>query len=431
MISDTDPCRSDGKKAADLVKEFISGKGMDMKDTYWDFFDSVHKNLSDYYFRWYFDRPMVITSQRDEELHRVQELLARSLHYYAEHYREYLEVIPYEKRVLEILDMTQGKEYHLGTFRPDYIISRNDEIQVCEITSRFFGNGYFLSFFADKRGRQLAAEAGIAVQDHRMEDMLQFFASLADGYEKVCVVKSADRSDSIRLYVPFYTALGKEVTILEAEEIEEKEDALSHALILSALNQKDILKLPERILKKMIDGMHYNDFRSVFLAHDKRVFTLFFLDEFTEHFLSEEETAFLRSHVIPTYVYGRNREIWEDARVHKDQYILKHYCLGKSEKVFAGCMTKQEEWEQLWTSGDVREMILQPFISQRTCENVWEGERYTEYIAGTILCIDDDYYGTGLFRSSSLPVLNKGDDRKVGILLTDDWEKFQGNCLLL
>ena len=54
-----------------------------------------------------------------------------------------------------------------------------------------------------------------------------------------------------------------------------------------------------------------------------------------------------------------------------------------------------------------------------------------EYIAGTILCVDEEYYGTGLFRSSSLPVLNKGDDRKVGIVLAEQAIDYPGECLVL
>lgn len=402
-----------------------------MEHKYWNLFDHIHEELTEYYFRWYFDRPVVVTMQRDEELHQIQRLLVKCLHFYAQHYEEYLDIIPYDEQILSVLEMTRGKEYRLGTFRPDYVISKNDEILVCEITSRFFGNGYFLSFFTDKRGKELAEAAGIRSDDGRMEEMLAFFASLADDCKKVCVVKSSDRSDSIRLYVPFYRALGKEVVVLEADEIEDREDALCDSLILSALNQKDLLRLPPRILKRMAEQPHYNDFRSVFLAHDKRLFTLFFQDDFTGRFLTAEETGFLRSHVIPTAVWGNHPEMWEDARKHKDGYIVKHSCLGKSEKVYAGCMTDQDQWDMLFDSGQISEMILQPFISQRTHPNHWEGKDYTEYISGTILCVDDSYYGTGLFRSSSLPVLNKGDDRKAGMIVTDEFDKFKGNCLFL
>jgi hypothetical protein len=67
-----------------------------MNGTYWNLFDSLHTDLSVYFFNWYFDRPMVISKERDMELHRVQQLLARCLHFYADHYEEYLDLIPFD-----------------------------------------------------------------------------------------------------------------------------------------------------------------------------------------------------------------------------------------------------------------------------------------------------------------------------------------------
>ena len=402
-----------------------------MNGTYWDLFDSLHKDLSVYFFNWYFDRPMVISKGRDMELRRVQQLLAKCLHFYADHYEEYLDLIPYDEKILHILDMVKDKKYVLGTFRPDYIIGADGRIQICEITSRFFGNGYFLSFFADKKGRELAYASGYEVRDDRMESMLAYYARMADGVSRISVVKSADKSDSIRLYVPFYKALGKEVRVFESEEISANIDWIKDSLILSALNQKDILAMPDHILKVMAETPRYNDFRTVFLAHDKRLFSLFFMDTFTDRFLDRADTAFLRDHVIPTYIYGQNDAVWEDARLNKNSYIIKHHCLGKSERVYAGCMTDENEWQAQWDSGAVKEMILQPFITQRCTPNVWQGQSFMEYIAGTILSVDEEYFGTGLFRSSSLPVLNKGDDRKVSIVLVDRPQDYPGECLIL
>lgn len=402
-----------------------------MNGTYWDLFDSLHKDLSVYFFNWYFDRPMVISKERDTELQRVQQLLSKCLHFYADHYEEYLALIPYDEKILHILDMVKDKKYVLGTFRPDYIIGADERIQICEITSRFFGNGYFLSFFADKKGRELAKASGYEVRDDRMESMLAYYARMADGFSRISVVKSADKSDSIRLYVPFYRALGKEVRVFECEELSANIDWIKDSLILSALNQKDILAMQDGILEVMTRTARYNDFRTVFLAHDKRLFSLFFMDSFTDRFLDKGETAFLRDHMIPTYIYGQNDAVWEDARLNKNSYIIKHHCLGKSERVYAGCMTDENEWQAQWDSGAVREMILQPFITQRCTPNVWQGQSFMEYMSGTILSVDEEYFGTGLFRSSSLPVLNKGDDRKVGIVLVDEPQDYPGECLIL
>ena len=99
--------------------------------------------------------------------------------------------------------------------------------------------------------------------------------------------------------------------------------------------------------------------------------------------------------------------------------------------VYAGCMTSDEEWKSLFADGTAREMVLQPFIKQRSEMNRWEGQDFREYITGTILMLEDDYYGTGIFRTSSLEVLNKGDDRKVGYVLTDRTDAFDGKYILL
>ena len=441
---------------------------MDMGE-YRKLFDGIHTELSDYFFRWYFDRPFAVTPQRDGELGRISDLLHRFLQFYAGHYREYLDIIPYEDRVLRYLEMQEAYgPYRAGTARIDYIIGDDGGIRVCEITSRFFGNGYFLSFFADKKGRELAEEitgreayepdgsarglagmfpetaAGDAADGAasppglRMESLLAAFADLAADRDQIFVLISADRSDSIRLYVPFYRALGKEVTVLEADEVPDaaRSGAFEKSLVLSALNQRDLLAMPDDVIRRIIDAGQYNDFRSVFLAHDKRVLSLLFSDSVTDRIFTPEETGFIRRHVIPTYLFGEHEEKWADARRARNGYILKHRALGKSEMVYAGCMTQKEEWERLFEDSPDREapvrgMILQPFIRQREIPNTWEGKAYTEYVSGTILLFDGKYYGTGLFRSSSLPVLNKGDDRKAGYVVTGDTDAFGGRVLLL
>ena len=91
----------------------------------------------------------------------------------------------------------------------------------------------------------------------------------------------------------------------------------------------------------MIAEQFRNDFRTVFLLHDKRFFWLFAMDRFTDRCLSKRDTEFLRSHIVETFLPGCDPAIFQDARIHKDRYILKHARLGKSEKVYAGaCASK-------------------------------------------------------------------------------------------
>ncbi len=392
--------------------------------TYERIFADLHGELIPYYRSWCHDSPMLVSTERDDELRELHRVLYTCCEYYVRHYREYLDRVPYSGRVLRILDELKGREFRAGTYRPDYLICEDGSLRLCEITSRFFGNGYFLSFFTEHAGRVFAQEAGVTAARSYFESMLACFAEMALGYDGVVVLKSADKSDSIKLYVPFYRALGLKTTIYEADEVEAHPDALRRQMVVSALNQKDLLSFSDDTLLRMADAEMRNDLRTIFLLHDKRFFYLFGQDDFTSRCLTGAETRFLRAHAAETYVYGRDEGIWADARAHKDGYILKHHCLGKSEQVYAGCLTEPSVWEALFSSGAVKNMILQPFLRQRLFTTEWEGRPLADYVSGTILTVDDRYFGTGLFRTSTRPVINQTDAHKIAQLITDETDAF-------
>jgi hypothetical protein len=201
-------------------------------------------------------------------------------------------------------------------------------------------------------------------------------------------------------------------------------------VVISALNQQDLLSFRMETLQAMIDARMLNDFRTIFLIHDKRFLHLIFVDDFTRQCLTEEETAFLRAHTIPTYLYNKNKEIWKDALIHKDNYILKPYDLGKSVGLYAGVMTDEETWKKNLIESEKGGFILQPFIHQRTYPCEWEGMHYDDYVCGLMLCMDDRYFDSGVFRTSSAPVTNKVDDRKMCVIHSDD-EELKKYCFVL
>ena len=392
---------------------------------YEELFAQLHSELIPYYRSWCHDYPMVISTQRNQELKRMQKVLYRCIDYYVQHYQDYLDEIPFDEKVLAILKASERYPFEAGTFRPDYLLCEDGNLKICEITSRFFGNGYFLSYFMEHAGAAFAVEAGIMDYHSYFEELLEYLADMLGDKKKLCVLKSADKSDSIRLYVPFYQALGAEVTILEADEVENKIELLKDSFVVSALNQTDIMSLSMETIERIIDSRCRNDFRTVFLLHDKRFFKLFHIERFTEKCLSPEDIIFLQEHTVPTYTIGMDREVFADARKHKDLYIIKHARLGKSEKVYAGCLCADDAWERIFASDELQNMILQPFIKQKIYPIIWNGQKLNDYVAGTILCVDNHYFGTGLFRTSTRPVINQTDAHKVAPVITDETWKFE------
>lgn len=400
------------------------------QDSYRSLFAKVHGHRQSYYGRWIHDVPLVAGPERATEMERLCRILYACVSRYAETYRDWLDVLPYDEVVLETLEYCEWYPFRAGTYRPDILFCEDGAIRICEITSRFFGNGYFLTYFYDEAARAKCEAAGINDYESQMEEMLAYFADMARGYSRLIVLKSADRSDSIKLYVPYYEALGLQPIILESDQVEENARLMEDAFVVSALNQVDLAALSSETRHLMADVGCRNDFRSIYLLHDKRFFRLFAEDAFTRAFLTDEETAFLRAHVVPTFLPGTDPDEFERARREKDAYILKHRCLGKSEKVYAGFMSTQEEWEELFAPEVIDDMILQPFQRQRVFPAVWEGKHYDEYACGSLLTLDDRYFGLGIARTSSCQVINKVDDRKLALAVTAQADRFE-SCHLL
>ena len=387
---------------------------------------------TDYYHRWYHAKPMLISSERRDELRHMQALLYKCIAYMAEHYREWVpKYMPLNEKVMDILGRQSHYPFRAGAYRPDYLISEEGKLLLVEITSRFFGHGIWFSYPSVIKAEQFMAAHPDASWENRYNELMTYMRDAIPAKSPIYVLKSSDRTSEIALYKKFYEYYGHEVTIYEANEVEEHIDKWSHdAVVFSALNQEDILSFKMETLQAMINVRMINDFRTIFLAHDKRFLHLIFVDEFTRECLTEEEAKFLRDHTIPTYMSSSHPEIWKDALTHKDQYILKPYDLGKSVGLYAGVMTDDETWKKNLAASEKGGFILQPFIKQRTYPCEWEGKHYDDYVCGMMLCMDDRYFDSGMIRTSSAPVTNKVDDRKKSVIHSDD-EKLKQYCNVL
>lgn len=389
---------------------------------------------TEYYHQWYHAKPMLITSERREELRRMQALLYKCIVYMAEHYREWVpKYMPLDDKVMEVLDRQSHYPFRAGAYRPDYIISDEGQLLLVEITCRFFGHGIWFSYPSEAKAQQFVKGLGV------YNSLLTYMRDIIPTGVPIYVLKSSDKTGEIALYKKFYEYYGHEVIVYEADEVEAHIDEWSHdAVVFSALNQQDLLSFKMETLQAMIDVRMLNDFRTIFLAHDKRFLHLIFVDDFTRECLTDEETTFLRRHTIPTYLPPRvpndNSEIWQDAMSHKDKYILKPYNLGKSVGLYAGVMTDEKTWKDVifnsQSSTFNSNYIIQPFIKQRTYPCVWEGNHYDEYVCGMMLCMDDLYFDSGMFRTSSAPVTNKVDDRKMCVIHSDDVELKKNSYVL-
>ncbi|MBO4742508.1 MAG: hypothetical protein J5533_02630 [Bacteroidales bacterium] len=365
----------------------------------------MYPDLAPYYHRWYHERPVIITDSRAQELRRLHGILLKCAKHFPSVWRDYL---PLGEKEVDILAEQARHPFKLGTWRPDYIIGTDGSLYLCEITSRFFAHGIFMSWFSHV---MLDRFPGMGLHDD-FEAMMQKMLQILGGRKRIYVFKSTDKTGEIRLYKRFYEAHGISVIILETPEVEPaiEEWSSPDCFLVSALNQNDILSFGPRTLQAMIDGGMYSDFRNIFLVHDKRFMKLWFDDSFTSGCLTPEETSFLREHAIPTF---EAPDVLEELLRHRKDWIIKPWRLGKSEGVHAGVLTSRSEWKEILRHPEG--FVAQPFLPQKRYPCKWEGKRYKDYMCGMLLCIDDDYFESGFMRCSSLPVTNIGDNRKAAV----------------
>lgn len=380
--------------------------------------------------QWFHKTPMLISFSRFNELKRVQQLLHKAICFFVSHYFRYEHLMPMAKEALEILEICSRYTYRAGTYRPDFVISEDNKIKICEINARFPLNGYFVSGFSELIADNLAEGKEL---ENRKNEYYSFFSYLHKyfgDFDRVCVLKGRDKPQDIRYYVPIFEKTGVRCDVVTSDEIDHRTELLENSAVINEYNQMELLTLGKDTIEKLASANILNDLRSVFLIHDKRFLSVLSNPSFLSGFLGEDDTRFLIDHIIPTYTPVQNPNLWENARKERENWVLKHHLLGKSEKLYVGEVTDREIWENIFKTGEFEQMVLQPFIRQKKFPAPFYDKEFEEYVVGTLLCFDDRFFGAGIFRASSFVATNQGDDRKIAPITTDQINKFDNTFVL-
>ncbi len=386
---------------------------------------------SEHFRPWTYDVPLAIRPETNARLKRIQQLYLKSIRHFAEDYDRYCDLMPVPERVREILAQTRARPYRPGTYRTDFIIGEDNRIRLIETTCRFALNGFFragvLSHLADE---YLAGHPGI----RKTDVYTPFFGHLMDyfgPFDRVCVLQGWNTAkNESKFFVPVFEAAGFPVDQIPAADVPAATHRFENAAVIGELSHEELCAFPPETLAALVRSNLLNDLRTVFLIHDKRFFALLHHDGFMREALTATERDEFRPHLIPTYTRHLTPEIWPEARRNKDRWIIKPTNQGMSIDVHAGPLTGAAEWEALFASGRADSMVLQEYVPQRTFRGTIGGTPREDYAASTLLCFEDGYYGTGVFRASSYPVTNQGDDRKIAPLITPDFDRFEKDNIL-
>jgi hypothetical protein len=365
------------------------------------------------------DAPCVMSVGRYRSLKALGRVMQKAITAMVLKHDEYADLMPMSERDRQVMRLCEPYPFRLGTFRTDFVIDQNNAVKIIEMTTRQPLNGYIISGFSRVLGLERAAALKL---DGLVDDYPRFLDYLGRHFgdvRHVCVIRGYERMGDFKIYPDIFKAAGYECHIILPEEVSAKLDLLTDAAVIEELNHAEIRNMTDREIEAITAAGVLNDFRNLFVAHDKRFFGVMSNPRFQSQELTSGERELLSEYLVPTYLPGHDRHHWQDAYANKNCWILKARLFGKGEKIFAGELTEQTVWKRLFDDGEVGNMVLQPFLKQRRFKGRIGQEERDDFIAGTLLYFNDEFFGPGIYRASSCPVTNLGDDRKIAQLVAD------------
>lgn len=410
------------KKGTDKM-ESTAGKAI------YNGFLEVAKEKCGYFAQWTYDTPIAITTATNQKLHKIQKLLYKCIRYFVENYEAFYELMPVSDQVRGILSLFQEKPYRTGTYRTDFVVGEQNEIKLIEITCRFAMNGFFTTgFFRLLSERFLQYHPEI----RKVDDYTPYFDYIAGCYkafDRICLLKGVVEKNEDKIMIPIFEAAKYPVFVLRPDEISAGTHLFENSLVMSQLSHEEICSLPMDTIRAIRDANLINDYRTVFLIHDKRFLSVLSKESFLDKVLTAREKEEFLQYLVPTYQKGEREDLWQAARHEKEKWIIKPSVLGRSIDIFAGCVTADKDWAALFEK-ERTDIVLQEYISQRRFRGRIGEQSYNDYAVGTLLFFDDHFFGPGMFRTSSHPVTNITDDRKMAFVVTDDTECFSQDNVL-
>jgi hypothetical protein len=359
------------------------------------------------------EKPIVMTLETYEKTRQLGLILHKAILYFVQHYDDYATVMPLSPKDHHILQICNAHPFRAGTYRTDFVIDEQNQIRIIEMTTRQPLNGYFISGFTNQLGQEKALALHLKSVINDYPRLLRCLEREIGTSERICIIKGNERLGDFKVYVSLFELAGIETHVMPLAELGTQRHLLENAFLIEELSHKEIRELPDEIINLLAKGQILNDFRNLFLIHDKRFFYILTHKPFLEKALSADERKLLGQFTIPTYLWPLHPEKFKEAQWNPEDWILKSTVFGKGEAIYAGCVTPADVWESLFTSGNFRQMVLQPFLHQKKFKGNIGEEQRDDFVAGTLLFFDDQYFGPGIYRASSFPVTNQGDDRKL------------------
>lgn len=263
--------------------------------------------------------------------------------------------------------------------RPDYILDKDGNPQICEINTRFMFNGNIASVHM---AEFLKTRFDINIEPY--ERMDGFMHGTYDGPGRTVIVRGREpyhdlllqtqRSESPRIVHP------ELLDILQAKKI---------GRVILELHQHELAGAIGNITRLMLKGVTvYNDPRTVAFLHDKRLMVALSDTHYMERLVGTKKAELLARYIIPSY--HPSWEGREPETMPGKMALVKRAIAGKSQGM------------RMVRLADYRNRLEQPesYVYQsRIRQTAYATQLGPAEIAGTLpMTLEDEVFGPGIVR---------------------------------
>lgn len=158
----------------------------------------------------------------------------------------------------------------------------------------------------------------------------------------------------------------------------------------------EILNFDFTLLRHVVSCPHFNDLRTIFLAHDKRMLSVFSSPDIVRDYASPEDAAILRDHIIPTFICGIHTATVTQAKLERNKWLVKPNSGGKGVGiVFGRDCASDTEWVNFLDDPRHKQYILQEVVEQQHVNILSsKGELREMLVVGLLHCFNSKFFGT-------------------------------------
>ncbi|WP_155051397.1 hypothetical protein [Piscirickettsia salmonis] len=345
------------------------------------------------------DVPMSILNQV-EEIHPV---LVKAIIQIVNNYLlddDLQEILKLDDRKLSLIKLASEAPYQLFSIRPDFLISENNEVKLCEINARFTINGFMGSYYTHLQTKEDYSE-NQGIED-KIARLIDNYTSRFDLSKPLFLMRQNETGYDLNLLKIFLIDRGVDIIDIEPQDLSLANKKLvakgvECKQLIMELHQNELENISDDILEHIILNVNYvNDIRTIFITHDKRLFSILSNSKIMNRYLSNEEVGILSKHIIETYLLSKAKD---EVINNKNNWVLKKCLSGKGEGMYIGAEASLPEITNV-IDNQAAQYIAQPFLAQKKIEIFIDGEYRTCNAVGMILSLNGAYQGTGIFRVS-------------------------------